>query len=353
MILALDSLRRETWRVAARTRLGRFAAKNTDFRLASIGAGHLAVAFALAALFPHWLLLIGPLVLGVPHVLADVRLLLARGPLERHHRMRLWALLLPIGAMLVLRCAQTLGADVPHSVDVACGGVALVLAAALWPRSLWARLLVLVLGAGAAALALEHWWGVALGFAHGHNLVALVVFVTLAVTRRHIGASLTVLLLAAAGSAALWWGAAAALGGLERSVTQLPLSGLGLADLARSLAPDLAPDVGLRVVTVYAFLQAAHYTLWLRLNPAVWPGQRSAPSSFERDAREWREALGTWPAAAAALLCVAVPVVALLDAPGTRTAYLTVASFHGWMELAVLLHWAGLRRAARAAPLPA
>ncbi len=342
MLLTLDAVRRETWRVVVRTRAGRAAARDPDLRLAALGAGHLAVAFTLAALVPHWLLLVGPLILGIPHVLADFRLLLARGP--DLARWRLGAVLVPAAAMLVLRSLQVHGLPIPHWTDVACGMVALTLALTTIPRRPAVRAAAFLAGAALTTLALNSWHTVALGFAHAHNLVALGVFAGFAYHRGLKSAPSVVLALALAGGLALWLGAAEWTHGVERSVAAAESTGLTLAGLAAGLAPWLEPAAAVRLVTVYAFLQAVHYTAWLRLNPAVWPGLRAAPTSFARDAAEWRAALGDGPAAAALLLCIAVPLVALLDAPSTRSAYLSVASFHGWMELAVLLHWAALRR---------
>lgn len=49
-------------------------------RLGAPAILHLAVALLLTGVAPLWLLLVGPLILGVPHIVADIRYLLLRDP---------------------------------------------------------------------------------------------------------------------------------------------------------------------------------------------------------------------------------------------------------------------------------
>src|SRR5437870_611666 len=79
----------------------------------------LAMVFSLVAtlLAPLWLLALGPVLLGVPHLMADVRYLILRRGL--HHRRELW---LPVGIPLAM---VALGGG-PMAGLMACAGAAVV-----------------------------------------------------------------------------------------------------------------------------------------------------------------------------------------------------------------------------------
>ena len=60
-------------------------------RVLWLGLGSVAASFAAALCFPKAMLLVGPLVLGVPHLLADVRYLVVRR--GHHKRVGFWLLI--------------------------------------------------------------------------------------------------------------------------------------------------------------------------------------------------------------------------------------------------------------------
>jgi hypothetical protein len=291
-----------------------------DLRLAHWLALLLPVAaLALTLGAPLWLLLAGPLLLGVPHVAADLRYLVLRPGL--HRRRALWLCAGPpllyccarptlwagcLAALAALACANTTVARraLPGAVFLA-----LLLAGLCWQRQ--ADLL----------------------FAHLHNLLAL-------------------------GFAGAFWPggrrrlllplAAVAAGAGVLLLIPLPadpasLSGLTLGSLRASLAPGLDLASATRLVLLYGFLQAAHYAAWLAVIPAA---QAGGGSTLRGD-------LG-WPLLALCLLfTVALAGWALADAAAARTGYLRFAGFHGHLELAAAALWLAEGRAGRSAPNPA
>ena len=68
----------------------------TELRVAIIATAAIVLALVATATAPLWLLLAGPIVLGVPHVLGDVRYLVMRPALHKR-----WALWLLVGVPLV------------------------------------------------------------------------------------------------------------------------------------------------------------------------------------------------------------------------------------------------------------
>jgi hypothetical protein len=334
----LDTARRSFWRVATRLRLGRRCAADVDARLTAITAGHLTVALTLTILFPAAMLLFGPLLLGAPHVLSDLRFLVAR-PLREGDRALRWQLgivIVAVAVMVLGRTASLFGLRLPAAFDPVVGAVGVGLAAlfGLLSRGLTLRTIVMAaLAAGLFGVAWQAPRETQLAFAHGHNLVAIVAFVLLALKRRWFTVTGTLIVGVTAGVALLGSGALDELM-LATGRWDEPLLGLSVASLSTVLAPEWPGMWPFRIVMIYAFAQAVHYVCWLRLTPTAL-APRTAPASFARSTHALRSDLGTAGLVIGLGLCVLVPALAVLDAEQTRNTYLTLAGFHGWLELAV------------------
>jgi hypothetical protein len=172
----------------------------------------------------------------------------------------------------------------------------------------------------------------ALVLAHGHNLLAVVLFWA---WRARAGRYHWPALAALAGALAVF-----ASGALDASVGHLvaqmtPRSRVLFEGLVRDLSPVSAPTVALRLVLAFTFMQSVHYAVWLRLIPEddrARPGLRSFASSV----RALEEDLGR-PLVLAACAALAMLVAwALVDIEAARHAYLRVASVHVYMEFGVL-----------------
>src|SRR5439155_8790215 len=95
-------------------------ARSPSDRAPAIAFGLVAGAFACTLVGPLWLLLAAPLVLGVPHVVADVHYLVVRGPL-RLSRRGFVAIGVPLAAMTVARVVMLAGAPFSLELDVVLG----------------------------------------------------------------------------------------------------------------------------------------------------------------------------------------------------------------------------------------
>jgi hypothetical protein len=288
-------------------------------------------ALLVAARAPLWLLLAGPLLLGVPHVASDLRTLVLRPGLHRRG-----ALLLAAGVPLLFCCVRpTLWAGL-----LAAGG-ALLAARASWRRRA-------LLGAGCALLLAGALWAGRSGdlvFAHLHNLVAL---------------GFAAALWPGGRKALVWPAAAVAAGALALLFVPLEVlapaslvdaglapGGLRLDALRAGLAPGLGVEAGTRLVLLYGFLQAAHYAAWLVVIPAATtcggagPGAAGKPAAGARGVlRELLLDLGAPLVCLCGLLALGLAGWALFDAAGARDGYLRFAGFHGHLELAALALWA-------------
>lgn len=331
--LGADALHAWTWRQLRRRPVGERLWADPTERVTTQATTLVLLALLLAVLAPVPLLLLAPLLFGVPHVAADLRHLVLNPPLPADRRLA-WALALPLGAMGMLRAAWLLGAPLWPRVEL-CLGLGAVLAggmlagASTGPGAAVRRLVLVALLLVAPVV----WWSpgtAALVVGHAHNLVAVGVWALFAAWHG-VGAG-------------RWW--VVGLTGFATVITLLlpapspetAFAGLTMGDLTAALAPDLPVEAAGRVVRSFALLQAVHYAMWLACIPGTRATQPVPPSS---SLRRWREDLGPGLAAAFVVGSLLLPALGLVDPAGARAGYLSLVLFHGWLELAVLASWTG------------
>lgn len=301
--------------------------RSRELRSASSLTLTMLVAFVLTAVAPLELLAIGPIVLGVPHLAADVRYLVLRPGL--HRRPAFWlAVVLPLVALGVT-VQSWLG-----FVAVAGGVLAL-------PRR-WSpsRVLVALLAFGLAFVSWSAPRTIGPYVAQLHNLIAVAFFLAwphlvgrARTSRWHL---LPTLLFALATLAIL----AGAIDPLARGVGEITLrDGLGTSlDMhVWSLAPQALDPYGplaMRLVLLFAFAQSVHYGSWLRAIPDE-DRARATPRTFHASIAALR-AEGSWPVMLVfAALALGLAIWAALDLHAARDGYLRGALFHGYLELAI------------------
>lgn len=295
-----------------------------DARVAVLGTIALVVALTGAAVAPLWLLVLGPLVLGVPHLLADLRYLALQPGLHRRR-----------GAWLFVGVPLALTWCVPHvwvGLFAPLGAIALI-RAPIARRAVAAAAIVLAAFACARAGRIAD-----IAFAHLHNVVAIVLFVSWrsssnARGERRRGREYVAAAFAAA-SLAILGGALDPLFVAARA-WQAPATGLDLDRLVRALSPVDDPVRGVRWVLFFAFAQSMHYAIWLRLVPEVArekAGMRPFVGSYRALVRD----VGRPLLALCALVTAALVAYAFVDVCAARDGYLRLAVFHGHLELAAL-----------------
>ena len=330
-LLPLDRLRSallgpigRTWREPIRDR---------DLRVALAGTLGVLTSLALTILAPLWLLALGPLVLGVPHLLSDVRYLVVRPGLHRR-RLFLPLVALPLGISMF-----------KPGLWVALCAVAGALVLARAPRPVRAAGIALVLAAAAAAYA--GGYTVDVLFAHAHNAVALGLWWWWRPGRPRY--QLAPIIASAIGVAALLLAGDALVHRLGSLAP--PHAGLVVDTLALSRCPIADPAWSLRLVLAFAFAQSVHYGVWLRLLPddaRPRPGLRSFASSYRALAGD----CGRQLVLGALVLVAALLLWGLSDLELARTAYLRMALFHGPLELAAIALLLVERRAPGAVAQP-
>ena len=342
----LDALRRDAMAaVLARPRLGAWITRR-DARLVLVATFGIVFALAVTCLVPAAALVLAPIALGVPHVASDARYLVLRRGLQSGV-----VAIVVVGAasMLALRIAEGVVDDPSRfaSYELALGGAwAGVLAfRAASVSGAWGRAIFVLAGLGAlTSMALRAPDHARIVLAHGHNLVGVALWALLFRRRRR---PLVPIALALA-AAVLFAGTGMPLRIAHALGTDHAL-GMSMDDAAAMLAPGLATaSAGASVlVASYVLLQGVHYAVWLGWIPQDdlrGEGTLTFGMTVRGLVRDFRP-LGL---VAIGLTWLVVIVGALFSARGARDTYLSLASFHAYVELAMLAYFlvAGVPRAA-------
>lgn len=303
--------------------LGPFAkplVRSRELRIAVFGATSLLVALAMTATIPLYLLAIGPLLLGIPHVGSDLRYLVFRPGLHE----RWWLVVPAIG----LYAAHSYTYDARWGIAVTA--LAVVVARG---KNHGRRLLALAVVAAWMTAAFVDRRLTSLVFAHFHNFAA-VFFLWAWRPARASKLHYVPIALFAAGTAVVL------AGGLEPIVSALsgfsPVVGrTGIEWNLALYAPDVPAPWGARIVLLFAFAQSAHYAIWLRLIPED-DRPRETPRTWAATLAALREDVG-WPAALVIFaVTLGIAVWAVVDLFAARIGYLRMVLFHGYMETAAL-----------------
>ena len=295
-------------------------------------------AFGCATLAPSLQLVWAPIVLGVPHVAADIRYLVLRRALPR---ILLWATAGFICAFFGFSALQQAGV-VPAAAPALehAIGASWVLFAALSGAALAQRQRSALYAVGAAVgigICAMNWpLAFRLALVHGHNLIAFVIW--LALFRRRSDRRAWFLAFGILTTAALL------ASGLVLPITMrhgwLALSGLHLFAAADWLAPGLTGAQGVGVAASFAYLQSLHYAAWL----VAIPQEDSAAAGSATFRMSWRSWLRDYRAVGSAVvfgLALLVLMAGALHPLRTRHVYIALTSFHAWLELALLAYvWA-------------
>lgn len=320
VIVPLDRVRWQLLRVAGPA-VGPWV-RSRDLRIA-VGASLVATTSLVAAVTaPLVVLALTPIVLGIPHLVADLRILVVKPGL--HRELRPWKWL----------CVGLLGLDV-LTADLAWGLLAALVAALAARASVPRRALVAVPLAGLLAADLVWPWQVTVGFAHAHNLVAVALW--LGFVWRTAPPGPRTFATRAGPAALVVAGGAAIAGGVFDDLlawsTGIALPGAAsMRTHAAFLAPFGDPTLAVRGVVLFAYAQSVHYGLWLRIIPEE-TRDRPVPPTLLVSWRSLRQDLGPVVLGLATVLAVGLAAWAAIDLGTARDGYLRLALFHGPLEL--------------------
>ena len=301
--------------------VGRKLIADRQLRINTLALAGISTSLAFTAGAPLWLLVVGPLVLGVPHLLADVRYLVVRPGL---HRSGAWWLL----------CAAPLA--LMFAVSAPWVGALAVLGGAAWSRArpwLWLAALAL-LGLALARPDATTWV-----MLHLHNLVAVALWWT---WREGSRRRLIPVLAFAAVYAAILFGALDGLLIGAHTITRVPAD-VPRGALFSGIAGGLPAPWDVRVVASFAFAQSVHYMIWLRWIPED-DRRRYTPRPLLATYRALRDDFHLVGLMVFAGLAAAIWALSLVDLSEARDGYYRLAAFHAWLELACIVRLVTLRQ---------
>jgi hypothetical protein len=304
--------------LASRPWSGRLAG-DRDARVALVGAAIVLLSLVLTASVPLYVLALGPILFGVPHLVADLRYCGWRNG-------------------LLTRRSTLLACGIPLLVMGFWGGlplglVAVAAAFAFTPGRPAVRAIGATLALAAAAVTLAHPVTTTIVMAHAHNFIAVGLWWAWRPRQRK---HLFVLAALVLGTALVLGGAfdARLASSAGPSLTQLSF-GSHAALLTGGLAGDSQGAWAGRWVLLFAFTQAVHYGVWLHL---VRDDERAraTPRTFVRSYRVFRAEfgrLGAFVLPLALVLCLGLALWATVDLVHAREGYFRFAQFHGSLEL--------------------
>jgi hypothetical protein len=302
--------------------------RRRDLRVVVFGMSVLVFSLLGTLLAPFWLLALGPILLGTPHLLSDLRYLVFRPGLHRRRGFQ-------IGVGLPVLAAGMNWYPMEF-------GLLAVAGAAVMARGPAGRKVTVAILLTAAGWAVWRTGAVSqLVFAHLHNFIAVMLWWFWRPGRKAVSAFIPLTFFVLSGlilfgvltpwSPALSWAPA----------------NLAAPDHMAEMAPGMAAEWGLRLVLLFAFAQSVHYGVWLRLIPEDDRPQ-PAPRTFGASVRALRLDMGSTVLCVTVVLGLVFALWAVLDLTASRSGYLRLALFHGYLELAVAAWFFIERPAARA-----
>jgi hypothetical protein len=343
-VIPLDVARRATLRLATRSAWLTRILGRRDSRIACLATFQVLLLFAVALRAPVALFFLGPLLLGVAHLAADVRYLVLRRAPPRPLLAVSVALALTITAVRAAVGLRHLSMARGNQIDVALGMVwiGFALAVALRGRARLALLLA-PLFLGAAAYLVMHARLVELVLIHLHNVIALVAWLVL--FRRRPGWALLPLALVVCLAAVL----------LSGSYLPWTLSHGGLVAfgehaerLGAWLAPGVRADRGVALAVTFVFLQGVHYATWTGWIPQDDLRAEGTPT-FRMSVRALSADFGPLALGLIGIVALGLIGFAAWDVRQSVSWYMNLAKAHAWFECAFLSYFVvrGRRRRAQ------
>jgi hypothetical protein len=334
--IPLDYVRGASLRTLSKSRLVARVLGRRDTRIATLGSFSVLLLLGLTARWPVAMYFIGPVVLGVVHLAADVRYLAFRLPLPRSLLLASAAFAVAILALGVWSGVSPSAEPLARRLELALGVSWVAFACSARPAFTLAPARMLLSVAVVVALLWPFAPYVELAMTHLHNVAAFALWLWL--YRRKAGWALLPVAVTAVGCAVL-------LSGINQSsfAHHGPSAfGVRASHLAAALAPGLSPRLALGVAATFVFLQSVHYTVWTQ-----WVAQDclvgEGTPTFRMTLRSLRADFGLVALAVIACVVLGLAVAAYGHMRGSVHWYMLLARSHVWFEGAVAAYFLGAR----------
>lgn len=308
-------------------------------RLSLLTLGTMALNLVLAVFFPLWMLAFSPVFWGLPHLVASLRYSVRPSNSSRA--------LMALGLLSAILVSLRVWGDFSHVpswwfYDRRLEFAGLIVAGLILAVSFRAPISQTLLGLvrlaplfAAAALYPRLTLGILL---FGHHFVAFFMWHNAASSARDKKHIQFLLLCFALAHALIFIGFFDNLFFLFPSFMELSFADLSLGAVGQSIFGEAitAPIIWCRLAVAFAFGQSVHYFIWLRAIPEQHL-PNATPTNFRQSLHWLQRDFGARGAQLAILFTLAGSAFwLLLEFPMARIAYISVAAFHGFLELAAL-----------------
>ena len=326
----LDGVRRPLLRAVVRVEPARrlFIARESRVLAGALVA--VAMSFAVAAWQPLVALWLGAALFGVPHVVAGIRQVAVRERLAPATR-AIVALAVVVGVVELAGSGTRIAAGAVRAYVVLFAAAIVVELGArrtVAQRTMAQRTIVRVAVVAAASLALIAPRLTLIALAHLHGLGAVVWF-----ARRARARGVIVWPFVVAVALVL---AGGALGAFDRvwSPTLFAPRSAAASIVAEAIGSTVDGVLFRRALFLYAFGQALHFAIWLRLVPELERPSK-VPHSFRRALALFEADFGRWARPLLAVCVASLPLI-LFGGGVAREAYFALTYFHVGLEAAAL-----------------
>jgi hypothetical protein len=306
---------------------------NRSQRLLVLFLASLVFNLLVAEKWPLWSLLLGPLILGVPHLGSTIRYvprLIAEGgkQIPKKFHLLIALLLASVGAIRVAGGVESNHLEL--ALGLACVGIL------GWGLDVGGAKIAAAFGTfGLLAGACVAWPIQSVGaLILGHNFVAFGYWIIRAKKTGDRKTAVFSFLVFSVFSAAILLGAFDLVSAhrshdiLNSTFDELSLGG--------GIFPEASALMWRRIVSAYAFGQGIHYFVWLKAIPEI-ELKHEHPVSFAQTFRLLRRELGSALPVLLGFSAIALAFVSgVLTLPQARDFYLAGAAFHGYLEIAGL-----------------
>ena len=275
-----------------------------------------AIALLVVLAEPLWVLLLAPVIFGVPHVLSDLRYLVLR-QINSANKRAVLIVASPVLGLFLLGLLAAVGVPRFAELEIVLGLLSIGAGITLSPlrEGLKAVLIAALLLAAGALLQFPRL--TLLTLVHIHNVLAVGIWIVLFRGARSGAEQRLILIFIVTATASLaLFGSYLGFGGIFGAP-----SGFGVAEVSKMLTPGAPGLLGETLIRFYAFFQLVHYIVWLFLIPN------------STNSRPLRDEIGS----VGVLICVALTLgvigVGFVFPIKARELYLTTSSFHAWLEL--------------------
>lgn len=346
----LDFIRARVLRITMRIEWLRPFFYHRALRLLSLFALAWTLTLALSLFFPLWVLLIGPLVYGVPHIFSSLRYFHYAVSDDAHGSPRAAYLIggLGLAAVSAYRLLVSLNifhVDMPQLsewhgstyLELAALIATFVAGAVVYRKAL--RHVIrggLILVPLIAAFAIHPLWTIG-AMVLIHNFIAFVFWIRSTRTPAERSVAIFSLIAMSLATIAIFLGALDWLYAYRQPELILDFAHLSAQDTGKLIAPwSEQPAFWLHASVAFAFGQGLHYFVWLKAIPDQYH-YHETPTSFRQSFSLLSRDFGKAVATALILSSLgAVMIWSFMSFEKARLVYFSLAAFHGYLEIAAL-----------------